>query len=87
MVSITTQVLKLLDTPHNEFMVLGITLNIYFLNFEEKSISMGLGMLLTKVKLEKHLEALALLGEGKILIFSATGVPPLPPPLAKNCFA
>ena len=56
--------LKLLDTPHNEFMVLGITLNIYFLNFEEKSISMGLGMLLTKVKLEELLEALALLRKG-----------------------
>ena len=47
---------------------------------------MGLGMLLTKVKLGKYLEALALLGEGKILIFSGTGVPHLPP-LAKNCFA
>ena len=64
MVSITTQVLKLMDAPHNEFMILGITLNNYFLTLKKKSICMGLGMLLTKVKLEELLEAPALLGKG-----------------------
>ena len=30
-----------MDAPHNEFMILGITLNIYFLNFEEKKYFHG----------------------------------------------
>ena len=54
-----------MDAPHNEFMILGITLNIYFSNFEEeKKYFHGPWYAPDKGKLEELLEALALLRKG-----------------------